>query len=43
MHPFVLQLNWSFEDRNNCYLVFEYLKGGSLWYYLDKGLEFTEK
>lgn len=35
-HPFVVQLKWAFQDRDNLYLVQEYAAGGELYRYLRK-------
>jgi len=43
IHPFVLDLKYAFQDSENCYMVMENLKGGSLRYHLNKPrLNFTE-
>ena len=47
MHPFILNLSYSFHDVNYAYMVTEYLKGGDLRFHLDKKIKsnslFTEK
>lgn len=43
IHPFILNLNFAFNDVNNCYLVTEYLKGGDLEYHFNRGINYTEK
>lgn len=35
-HPFLVQLKWAFQDRDNLYLVQEYAAGGELYRYLRK-------
>jgi len=33
-HPFVVQLQYAFQDDYNVYLVLEYMPGGVLFYHL---------
>jgi serine/threonine protein kinase len=42
-NPWIVNLNFSFQDNNNLYLVMEYLAGGDLMSLLIKRDIFTEK
>jgi serine/threonine protein kinase len=42
-NPWIVKLNFSFQDNNNLYLVMEYLAGGDLMSLLIKRDIFTEK
>lgn len=42
-HPFVVKIYYSFQDRDNLYLVFDFLPGGDLRYHLTKERKFTEE
>ena len=33
-HPFIMQLEWSFQDKNNLYMVMEFVNGGELFHHL---------
>ena len=41
-HPLLANLNFSFQDKEYLYLVLDYLPGGDLRFYLNKGLIFSE-
>jgi serine/threonine protein kinase len=40
---FITNLKFAFQDTENLYLVFDYLSGGDLRYYLNKKILFSEK
>ena len=33
-HPFIMQLEYAFQDQNNLYLVMEFVNGGELFFHL---------
>ena len=41
-HPFLANLNFSFQDKEYLYLVLDYLPGGDLRYYINRGIFFSE-
>ena len=41
-HPFIVNINYAFQDRDNLYLVSDLLTGGDLRYHLGKQKRFTE-
>ena len=41
-HPFLANLNFSFQDKEYLYLVLDFLPGGDLRFYLNKGIVFSE-
>ena len=41
-YPFLANLNFSFQDKEYLYLVLDYLPGGDLRYYINKGIIFSE-
>lgn len=41
-HPFIVNMHYAFQDRDNLYLVLDYMKGGDLRYHLTKLRTFTE-
>ena len=44
MHPFLLNLNYAWNDRQYAYLCTDYLSGGDLRYHLEKSSKpFDEK
>ena len=44
IHPLCLNMQYAFHDTKNVYMVSEYLKGGSLRYFMNKdNIVFTEK
>ena len=42
-HPFIVNMNFSFQDKENLYLVMDLLTGGDLRYHLSKNKSFTEE
>lgn len=41
-HPFLVNMAYAFQDRENLYLVMDYLNGGDLRYHIGKCRRFTE-
>ena len=41
-HPFIVNMHFSFQDKDNLYLVLDYLSGGDLRYHLCMSRNFTE-
>ena len=41
-HPFLINIHCSFQDKDNLYLVIDYLSGGDLRYHITKMKKFTE-
>ena len=41
-HPFIINISCSFQDRENLYLVMEFMAGGDLRYHLGRKKKFTE-
>ncbi len=41
-HPFISNMSYAFQDRDNLYLVMDFLAGGDFFYHLDKRETFTE-
>ena len=35
-HPFIMSLEYAFQDTNNLYMVMEFVNGGELFYHLHK-------
>jgi serine/threonine protein kinase len=42
-HPFLVNMNYAFQDRDNLYLVMDLLNGGDLRYHISKHRKFTEE
>jgi serine/threonine protein kinase len=42
-HPFIVNMNYAFQDTNNLYLVMDFLSGGDLRYHVFKHKRFTEE
>lgn len=42
-HPFLVNMNFAFEDRENLYLVSDLMQGGDLRYHLAKHKKFNEQ
>ena len=42
-HPFIINMYYSFQDKDNLYLIMDYLKGGDLRYNFEKNKGFTEE
>ena len=42
-HPFIISMDYSFQDPQNVYIVLDYLKGGDLRYHLNRKKTFGEK
>jgi serine/threonine protein kinase len=36
-HPFIVGLNWAFQDEGRLYLVMDYVSGGELFFHLVRG------
>ena len=41
-HPFIVNMQYAFQDRDNLYLALDYLPGGDLRYHLARRKRFTE-
>jgi len=41
-HPFLVNMNHAFQDRENLYLVMDLLQGGDLRYHISKHRRFSE-
>ncbi len=41
-HPFLINIHCAFQDKDNLYLVIDYLSGGDLRYHITKMKKFTE-
>ena len=41
-HPFIINMYFSFQDKENLYLSTEFLEGKDLRYYIIKKIKFTE-
>ena len=42
-NPFIVNMYYAFQDRENLYLVMDYLSGGDLRYHICKHRKFTEE
>jgi len=42
-HPFLVNLNYSFQTSDKLYFVMDYINGGELFYHLQKDKKFTEE
>jgi len=42
-HPFLVNMNYAFQDRENIYLVMDLLNGGDLRYHISRNRKFSEK
>lgn len=42
-NPFIVNMYYAFQDRENLYLVMDYLSGGDLRYHICKHRRFTEE
>ena len=42
-HNFIANLYFSFQDKDNLYLILDYYSGGDLRFYLDQNIQFNEK
>ena len=42
-HPFIVNMNFAFQDKENLYLVMDLLTGGDLRYHITKAKTFTEE
>ena len=42
-HPFIVNMHYAFQDRENLYLVLDYMRGGDLRYHLTRNRTFTEQ
>jgi serine/threonine protein kinase len=41
-HPFYINMNYAFQDRENLYLIMDYVDGGDLRYHIGKRRRFNE-
>ena len=41
-HPFIMKLQFSFQDEAHLYLIMEFINGGELFYHLKKDKKFDE-
>jgi len=41
-HNFIVNLYFSFQDKDNLYLILDYYPGGDLRFYLEQNIQFTE-
>ena len=42
-HPFLVNMHYAFEDRDNLYLVIDLMSGGDLRYHIGRHRRFSEK
>jgi serine/threonine protein kinase len=42
-HPFIVNMNYAFQDTENLYLVMDLLTGGDLRYHISRVKRFTEE
>ncbi|MCQ2816112.1 MAG: protein kinase [archaeon] len=42
-HPFIINMHFAFQDKDNLYLVMDYLTGGDLRYHISKVRRFSEE
>lgn len=42
-HPFIMKLQFSFQDENHLYFIMEFINGGELFYHLKKDKKFSEE
>jgi serine/threonine protein kinase len=42
-HPFIVNMHYAFQDRDNLYLVLDYMKGGDLRFHLARSRPFSEQ
>ena len=42
-HPFIVNMHFAFQDKENLYLVMDLLTGGDLRYHISKQKKFTEE
>ncbi len=42
-HPFLINMNYSFQDYENLYLIMDLLTGGDLRYHISRHKKFTEE
>ena len=42
-HPFIINIHYSFQDKDNLYLIMDFLSGGDLRYNIRKKKKFNEK
>ena len=42
-HPFIVNMHYAFQDKENLYLVMDLLNGGDLRYHLSRNKNFTEE
>lgn len=40
---FIVNMKGAFQDRQNCYLLMDYLDGGDLRYYINRNYSFSEE
>jgi protein kinase A len=41
-HPFFINISYAFQDRDNLYLIMDYVNGGDLRYHIGRRRRFTE-
>jgi protein kinase A len=41
-HPFLVNMYFAFQDRENLYVCLDYMSGGDLRYHINKRKKFTE-
>ncbi|EGR27877.1 protein kinase domain protein [Ichthyophthirius multifiliis] len=42
-HPFIVNVHYSFQDRDNLYLIMDFMEGGDLRYHIGRQRKFTEE
>lgn len=42
-HPFLVNIEYAFQDKESLYLVTDFMPGGDLRYHLGKRIEFTQE
>ena len=42
-HPFIMKLNFAFQDHHTLYLIMDFVNGGELFHHLNNEGNFTEE
>jgi serum/glucocorticoid-regulated kinase 2 len=42
-HPFIINMHYAFQDKENLFIVMDYLPGGDLRYHIGKHKKFEEE
>lgn len=43
VHPFLVNLNWSFQTSDKLYFILDFVNGGELFFHLQKEKKFSEE